>query len=88
MDTLTHAVMGAALASGVVSLRHRGQESALALRRSAAIAGAVPFILLLLVMVLVGGASSAIGRAGEQAPGGATRGSSCGRRPKAFRGLR
>ncbi len=45
MDILTHAVMGAALASGVVSLRYRGQKSALALRRSAAIAGAAAGVL-------------------------------------------
>ncbi len=45
MDILTHAVMGAALASGVASLRHRGQESALAMRRIAAGAGAAAGLL-------------------------------------------
>ena len=33
MDILTHAVMGAALAAGVGSIRHRGEKSALAARR-------------------------------------------------------
>lgn len=45
MDVLTHAVMGAALAASAASLRYRGQESALALRRSAAVAGAVAGVL-------------------------------------------
>ena len=45
MDILTHAVMGAALASSVASLRHRGQESALVMRRIAAGAGAVAGLL-------------------------------------------
>ena len=45
MDILTHAVMGAALASGVASFRHRGQESALAIRRIAAGIGAAAGLL-------------------------------------------
>lgn len=45
MDILTHAVMGAALAAGVASLRHRGEKSALATRRIAAGIGAVAGLL-------------------------------------------
>ena len=33
MDLLTHAVMGAALAAGVATIRHGGEKSALAGRR-------------------------------------------------------
>jgi len=45
MDILTHAVMGAALAAGVASFRHRGEKSALATRRLAAGIGAVAGLL-------------------------------------------
>lgn len=45
MDILTHAVMGAALAAGVASMRPRGQESALAMRRRAAGIGAAAGLL-------------------------------------------
>jgi inner membrane protein len=45
MDILTHAVMGAALASGLASIRHGGEESALATRRLAAGIGAVAGLL-------------------------------------------
>lgn len=41
MDPLTHAVMGAAFAAGAASLRALKQESAMATRRYAALAGAV-----------------------------------------------
>ncbi|MDP1612957.1 MAG: metal-dependent hydrolase [Sulfuritalea sp.] len=45
MDILTHAVMGAALAAGVASLRHDGEKSALTERRRAAGIGAVAGLL-------------------------------------------
>lgn len=45
MDILTHAVMGAALAAGVASIRHGGEKSALATRRMAAGIGAVAGLL-------------------------------------------
>ena len=45
MDIVTHAVMGAAFAAGVASLRHKGAESALAGRRLAAGVGAAAGLL-------------------------------------------
>jgi inner membrane protein len=45
MDILTHAVMGAALAAGVASIRRGGEKSALATRRMAAGIGAVAGLL-------------------------------------------
>jgi inner membrane protein len=45
MDIVTHAVMGAALAAGVASLRNKGEESALELRRRAAAIGAAAGLL-------------------------------------------
>ncbi|MDK9716074.1 MAG: metal-dependent hydrolase [Sulfuritalea sp.] len=45
MDIVTHAVMGAALAAGVASLRNTGEESALAVRRRAAAIGAAAGLL-------------------------------------------
>ena len=46
MDILTHAVMGATLASGAASLlQHRGKELALATRRTAALVGAAAGLL-------------------------------------------
>ncbi|NJD35729.1 MAG: metal-dependent hydrolase [Betaproteobacteria bacterium] len=45
MDILTHAVMGAALAAGVASFRHRGEKSVLATRRLAAGIGALAGLL-------------------------------------------
>jgi inner membrane protein len=45
MDIVTHAVMGAAFASGVASLRNTGEKSALALRRLAAGVGAAAGLL-------------------------------------------
>jgi inner membrane protein len=45
MDIVTHAVMGAALAAGVASIRQGGEKSALATRRMAAGIGAVAGLL-------------------------------------------
>jgi inner membrane protein len=45
MDLLTHAVMGASFAAAAASLRTRGQESALAVRRAAAGVGALAGLL-------------------------------------------
>ena len=45
MDILTHAVMGAAFAAGVASIRYRGEKSGLAARRLAAGIGAAAGLL-------------------------------------------